>query len=263
MKFIFQKLARYFSNLWHLGVLDPQRGLWTLHPSPENIPCLKAKNARGCHILMKPLRLAHYLLADDLPLDTLLRQHRLPDGRWKPARMVVETSPGNFQVWVHSKRPLSSHEKRFWLQKMHSDPAAHPENRWGRAPGFRNTKEKYRSPDGKYPLAKLVWIDWASQADIPVLTPEMPTTSNLSHPHPRGLVCRRSLPSRSHYLRGNESATDFAYAVALARRGFSDQQIRERILSERTVWNNHQGETRIPRYLDRTIRRARSVVQCS
>jgi hypothetical protein len=261
MEIIFQKLARYFDNLWHLGILDPRKGLWTVHPSPERIPYLKALNARGCHIFMKPERLEYYLLADDLSPDTLARQHHFPDGRWKPGRMVVETSPENFQVWIHSNRPLDSLEKRFWLQKMHSDPAAHPENRWGRAPGFRNTKEKYRSPDGRYPLAKLIWIDWASRADIPALTPRTPLLPAVSHPHPRGLVCRQPLPSRRHYLRGNESATDFAYAIALARRGASDQQIRQRIRSERTIWTNHQGETRFNRYLDRTIRRARAVVQ--
>jgi hypothetical protein len=261
MEIIFQKLARYFDHLWHLGVLDPKRGLWTVLPSRETIPTLKARNARGCHIFMKPERLEHYLLADDLSWHTLSRQHRLPDGRWKPGRMVVETSPENFQVWIHSKRPLDSHEKRFWLQKMHSDPAAHPENRWGRAPGFRNTKEKYRSPEGRYPLAKLIWIDWASRADIPAFTPRTSLSTTVSHPHPRGLVCRQPLPSRRNYLRGNESATDFAYAIALARRGASDQQIRQRIRSERTIWTNHQGETRFNRYLDRTIRRARAVVQ--
>ncbi len=261
MEIIFQKLARYFDHLWHIGILDPRNGLWTLHPSPERIPYLKAQNTRGCHIFMKPLRLEYYLLADDLSQHTLARQHRFPNGRWKPGRMVVETSPGNFQVWIHSKRPLDSHEKRFWLQKMHSDPAAHPENRWGRAPGFRNTKEKYRSPDGRYPLAKLIWIHWHSQVDIPPCALQKPGIPTLSNPRRRQSVCRQPLPSRCHYLRGNESATDFAYAIALARRGASDQQIRDRIRSERTVWTNHQGESRISRYLDRTVRRAKAVVQ--
>lgn len=260
MDIIFQKLSRYFNMLWIAGVLDPQKGLCTVQPSPEKIPYLKAQNARGSHILMKPLRLDHYLLADDLSRDNLSNHHRFPDGRWKPARMVVETSPQNFQVWIRSKRPLSSHEKRSWLRKMHSDPAAHPENRWGRAPGFRNTKEKYRSPDGRYPLAKLIWIDWKALVDIPLLPLSKPINTTVSHPRPTGLVCRQPLPARNHYLRGNESATDFAYAIALARRGASDQQIRERLLSERSVWTNHVGEHRIARYLDRTIRRARAVV---
>lgn len=260
MNTVFQKLARYFQDLWQLGVLDPKRGLWTVETSPEKIPYLKAQNARGCHIFIKPLRLDHYLLADDISKETLSRHHRLPNGQWKPARLVVQTSPENFQVWIHSQRPLSSDEKAIWLKKLRSDPAAHPENRWGRCPGFRNTKEKYRSHSGLYPLARLIWIDWTARAHIPILDipkPEPP----ISHPSQRGPVCRLAPLARAHFLRGDDSATDFAYALSLARRGFSDEQIRERILSERTTWTNHHGQSRISPYLDRTIRRARQVVE--
>jgi RepB DNA-primase from phage plasmid len=260
MEKLFQKLARYFLNLWHLGVLHPEKGLWTMEPSLEKIAYLKAQNAKGCHILIKPLYLAHYLLADDIPWDTLTRQHRLPNGQWKPARMVVETSPGNFQVWIHSKRALSLQEKRVWLNRMKSDPAAHPENRWGRCPGFRNTKEKHRSPAGLFPLARLIWIDWASQAQIPILDPSGPKPPILSHPSRRGPVCHLSSLSREHFRKSDESSTDFAYAISLARRGLSDHQIRARILSERTNWSNHKGERRINHYLHRTIRRARQIV---
>lgn len=45
MNTVFQKLARYFQDFWHLGVLDLKRGLWTVEPSPEKIPYLKAQNA--------------------------------------------------------------------------------------------------------------------------------------------------------------------------------------------------------------------------
>lgn len=259
MQIVFQKLARYFRNLWILALLDPQRGLLTVVPAPGKIPYLQASNARGCHIFMKPLRLAHYLLMDDIDWETVCLQHRLPDGKWKPARLVVETSPANFQVWIHSKRPLSTEEKRIWLKKCRSDPAAHPENRWGRCPGFRNTKEKHRSPTGRFPLARLIWIDWASQADIPVIDINTSAPSSLSHPR-RGPVCRPDVLSRNSFRRADDSATDFAYALSLARRGFSDDQIRARILSERTDWSNHKGQRRIDSYLDRTISRARRIV---
>lgn len=263
MDIIFQKLARYFQNLWQIGALDPQKGLWTVEPSPGKIPYLRAQNARLCHIFIKPLRLAHYLLADDLTPETLLLHHRLPDGRWKPARLVVETSPGNFQVWIHSKRPLSLEEKKIWLQRLKSDPAAHPENRWGRSPGFRNVKEKYRSPSGHYPLSKLIWVDWASQVHIPTLADQPLEPARVSHPPRRGAVCRPDRLSRHHFQRPDESATDFAYAIALARRGLPDHQIRARILDERASWKNHRGPRRIDRYLDRTIRRARQIVENS
>ena len=263
MEKLFQKLARYFLNLWHVGILHPEKGLWTIEPSLDKIPYLKAKNAHGCHILIKPLYPAHYLLADDIDPLTLSRHHRLQDGQWKPARMIVETSPGNFQVWIHSKRPLSLEEKRIWLQKMQSDPAAHPHNRWGRCPGFRNRKEKYRTATGQYPLSNLIWIDWNSLADIPQLLPAKaaPLQGPLSHPSPRGAVCHPKTIARRDYLRSNESQTDFAYTLALARRGYSNQQIRERLLAERTCWENHTGERKRDLYIDRTIRRAREIIQ--
>jgi len=55
--------------------------------------------------------------------------------------MVVETSSGNYQVWIHSDRPLSLDEKRYWLKRLHNDPGADRNNRWGRYPGFRNRKK--------------------------------------------------------------------------------------------------------------------------
>jgi len=263
MDIIFQKLARYFENLWQIGVLDPQKGLRTLEPSRGKIPYLRAQNARLCHIFIKPLRLAHYLLADDLTPETLCLHHRLLDGRWKPARLVVETSPGNFQVWIHSKRPLSLDEKKSWLQRLKSDPAAHPENRWGRSPGFRNVKEKHRSPSGHYPLSKLIWVDWASQVLIPTLPSQPLEPARVSPLTRRGLVCRPDSLCRAQFQRPDESATDFAYSIALARRGFPDHEIRARILDERSSWENHQGQKRIDHYLERTIRRARQIVQSS
>jgi hypothetical protein len=263
MRTILTKLNRFFQGQWRLAVLHPEKGLWTVAPLLDAIPYLKAQNAHGCHILMQPVESSRYLLADDLPWATVCFHHRSPDGAWKPGRMVVETSPGNFQVWIHSLRPLSLTEKSFWLKKLRSDPAAHPHNRWGRCPGFRNRKEKYRTPQGQYPLAGLIWIDWMRRADIPPLPPEKPPPAPepLSHPSPRGAVCHPKAISRRDYRRPNESQTDFAYTLALARRGYSDQQIRKRLLAERTCWENHRGERKRNLYLDRTIRRAREIIE--
>ena len=78
---------------------------------------------------------------------------------------------------------------------------------------------------------------------------------------PKGGVCHHKTISRRDYLRPNESQTDFAYTLALARRGYSDQQIRKRLLAERTCWENHRGERKRNLYLDRTIRRAREIIE--
>ncbi len=187
-------------------------------------------------------------MADDLNRSLVNCHHRFSDGEWKPGRMV-ETSPENYQVWIHSSRALPIHEKRHWLKKLHSDPGADPNHRWGRCPGFRNRKEKYRDADGNYPLSRLIWVDWKRLAEIP---------NPFSH-LPKGEVCQNDCLSRMDYQRPDESATDFAYALALFRRGFTESEIRTRILAERTDWCHHRGRIRMEDYLDRTLKRAQSL----
>lgn len=76
-------------------------------------------------------------------------------------------------------------------------------------------------------------------------------------------MCRHKNISRSTYARGDESATDFAYAMALFRRGYDEHTIRQRILSERSNWKNHMGEKRMRHYLGRTVKRAKAIASDS
>jgi hypothetical protein len=261
MRKIFVKLADYFGSAWRLAVLDMNKGRWIVDPAPSRIGYLKAENANGRHILMQPADESRYLLADDLCWERICRQHRRADRTWKPGRMVVETSPRNYQIWIRSQRPLSLNEKRYWLKRMGSDPGADPNNRWGRCPGFRNRKDKHRSECGTYPLARLIWIDRTSKAPIPAMAIESHQPDEPFAPlPPRGLVCRKKDIRRSDYERSGESETDFSYALALACRGYGEDEIRSRILSERTNWLNHRGDKRIELYLERTIRRAKQII---
>ncbi len=261
MKTIFEKLRRFFNENWQLAVLDLEKGLWRIYPHIYKISCLKAHNAKGRHIFMQPLDQPHYLLVDDLDWITVKRHHKLPDNTWKPGRMVVETSAHNFQVWIRSGHPLSLEQKRSLLKMLQNDPGADPNNRFGRCPGFRNRKDRHQSPDGKYPLCKLIWIDWLSLAHIPqhLLQHHSTSSPNLSHP-PRGGVCLQTPPSRCLYQRNGESETDFSYALALSRKGYPDHIIRSLIIEQRTSWQNHLGEIRKNAYINRTIAKARSII---
>lgn len=250
---IFKKLNWYFRGKWHLAVLDEESGRWTQSARLSNIPYLKAQNAQGRHILIQPLPSVerYYFLADDLNLNLIRKHHRYNDGSFRPGRMVIETSPNNYQVWIHSCRALPLTAKRCWLKKMGSDPGADPNNRWGRCPGFRNRKDKYRDGCGHYPLARLIWVDWKRQAQVPVNPPHDRQTG---HPGPI---------RRSDYVTGDESATDFAYAMALIRRGYSDAQVESRLRAERVQWKNHLGQGRMRDYLSRTINNARKMIGSS
>jgi hypothetical protein len=262
MKKILRKIGDYFGPDWRLAVLDTKKGRWIIDSAPSRIGYLKAENANGRHILMQPADESRYLLADDLCWGLICRQHRHAGGMWKPGRMVVETSPQNYQVWIRSQRQLSLTEKRYWLKRLGSDPGAAPNNRWGRCPGFRNRKDKYRSRGGHYPLARLIWIDWTTEAQIPHTDLDAPAIdAPLSHPPLRGVVCRKKKVCRSDFDRGRESEADFSYALALARRGHGEDEIRSRILAERANWDNHGGGRRTDLYLDRTIRRAKAIIE--
>lgn len=262
MEKIFKKLERFFHGKWQLAVLDMNKGLWIV--SPKHIPYLKAQNAKGNHILIQPAHRCEsgYMMADDLNMNQIKTCHRFHEGKWKPGRMIIETSPGNYQVWIHSSRHLTLDEKRYWLKKMKSDPSADPHHRWGRCPGFFNRKDKYRSTKGNYPLAKLIWVDWKNKARIPKIL-KTKSQENNQKPVSKNRYLHGKCTRRSHYERQNESVTDFAYALALARRNFSKQQIINRIMEERIDWTNHQGESRKKQYLDRTVSKAINIIASS
>lgn len=258
---ILEKLNRFFCNMWCFAVLDLSSGLWKVRPKVSILSYLKAQNAKGNHILIKPETdiAPFYLLVDDLTWSLVCQHHQYKNGLWKPGRMVVETSPHNYQIWLRSDRSLNLEEKRYWLKKLCNDPAADPHNRWGRSPGFRNRKDKYRDSEGRYPLSRLIWIDWNRKANIPFV--KLPQKISQPHTQVRSEDYYRSIQiSRSNYEKDDESATDFSYALALIRRGFSNTAIEKRILAERTNWKNHKGSRRMQRYLERTIRRARFLI---
>jgi hypothetical protein len=279
MEKVLQKIKRYFGN-YEFGVFnesggkDGQGAVWKVEQTENIIPFLKHMNAQGNHLFIRPTieREAFYMMHDDMDEKGLERHHK-QNGQFKPGRMVVESSPGNYQVWVRSDRSLSDEEKKHWLKKMDSDPGASPRHRWGRAPGFRNRKEKYEQ-DGGFPLAKMIWVDWKGRAAVPVVELPKPQprkdTDELRHTGgvpPRGERFSGDLPTRDMYFKGldskgkpKESEQDFAYSLALLRRGVPRHTVEERIIGERTDWSNHKGERRMRAYLKRTMDRAEDVI---
>lgn len=73
METIFWKINQFFYNQFSLAVLDETAGRWIIKPESKNIPYLKAENANGRHILLKPDQNIepYYLLVDDLNLISL------------------------------------------------------------------------------------------------------------------------------------------------------------------------------------------------
>jgi len=273
MDAVLEKMGKYFGH-YEIGVYEEGKAkeegkVWVV---PSKDPgYLKAMNAQGRHIFIRPSfeNEPHYMMHDDVNKDGLARHHKDADGRWRPGRLVVESSPGNYQVWVKSERPLSVEEKKHWLSQMKSDPGASPLHRWGRAPGFRNRKEKYRNEKG-YPLARLEWVDWRGKAHIPVVEIPKPEQRHTAPPGIKRESFAGELPTRDRYFKGlnsegkpRESEQDMAYMLALLRRGVDPETVKQRVRSERTNWENHSGEKRTEQYLSRTLEKAQSIINNS
>ena len=75
--------------------------------------------------------------------------------------MIVETSPGNYQVWLkHSERlnkEVSTAAARALAEKFGGDRGAADWRHFGRLAGFTNRKAKYLDAStGLYPFVRLI-----------------------------------------------------------------------------------------------------------
>jgi hypothetical protein len=116
---------------------------------------LKAHNARGAHIYIRPAGEHCFTVLDDLTADSVAR---LTSDGFEPCA-VVETSLGNFQAWLKHDdvypAPLSTFIAQTLAKRYDADPNAADWRRFGRLPGFTNCKPKYRKDNGLYPYVLL------------------------------------------------------------------------------------------------------------
>ena len=119
------------------------------------IPLLKAHNARGAHIYIRPAGEHRYTVLDDLSAETV---ERLSVDGYEPCA-VIETSRSNFQAWLkHGEvypAALSTFVAQTLARRYSADPSAADWRRFGRLPGFTNPKPKHRQANGLFPYVLL------------------------------------------------------------------------------------------------------------
>jgi len=153
-------LAALDAPAYDLGVLS-ERGMLpglsnlTVAGVFSRLPLLKAHNARGAHIYIRPAGEHRFTVLDDLNSDSVAQ---LAGDGLEPCA-VVETSLGNFQAWLKHDdaypTPLSTFIAQTLAKRYCADPSAADWRRFGRLPGFTNCKLKYRKSDGLYPYVLL------------------------------------------------------------------------------------------------------------
>ena len=103
-------------------------------------------------------------------------------------------------------------------------------------------------------------MDWRHKAAVPEIECKKETKISSGI---KTLPPKHSEICRENYEKGNDSETDFSYALALARRGFDVDVIKSRIIDERENWENHRGEKRIEGYLDKIIIKVMEIIDSS
>jgi hypothetical protein len=148
------------SQLYDVGILNDRGmlpGLDGISAAAvlDRISLLKYRNAHGSHIYIRPSGEHRFTALDDLNETSLAR---LSADGFTPCA-VVETSAGNFQAWLKHPRVfpklLSTFAAQTLAARYDADPSAADWRRFGRLPGFTNSKPKYRKPSGLFPFVRL------------------------------------------------------------------------------------------------------------
>ncbi len=267
MNLLILRLIINFFIGFEFGIADlpanGRRRVWTRPALPSVLDYLSAMNAADRHIFMRPTpeREPYFMLHDDANVAALLRYYGFNAAR-RPAWamsgcLIIETSPGNYQVWVRLAAPASPEEKKQWLEYVGSDPGAAPRRRWGRAPGWRNVKEKHRQPDGTFPLAKLIWVNATPVESIAaLLAPQnapRPAAPRRAAP-PRRQLPEPTIEDRARFDKGDNSRADMSWCLSLLQRGHAPEAVRAALFRAREVigWHHHNPAD----YVERTVRNA-------
>jgi len=192
------QLAALGCDRYAIGVRDPARGMLTREGSADEIVAgigwLKAMNAQGNDISVRPVGSSGLVLVDDLRVEALKDLDR--DGLTPAA--VTETSAGNYQAWVRvSDGPLlpeiATEAAREVAARYGGDPKSADWRQDGRLAGFTNQQPEHTRADGQQPDVRL---REARGGDAPAAAADV--LAKAQERFEERLQASRSVPTPSH-----------------------------------------------------------------
>ncbi|OZB59833.1 MAG: hypothetical protein B7X31_12295 [Thiomonas sp. 13-66-29] len=209
---------------------------------------------RRANIWVRPADQDHaWAFVDDLNADTAERVAQ------ELSALAVQTSEDSFQAWVRLASPLTPTDRcsanRSLALRFGSDPQAISEPRWGRMPGFKQTK----------PSKKSVWtnvlidttqdnapMQWASSLH--------PKGGGVHSAEQRDATQRRQAVLAVASDDGDESRREFAFACHRLRAGWSEERVIEAIASRAYERGKRSTLAAATLYAERTVAAAQQVV---
>src|SRR6266403_6065131 len=179
------------ASTFEVGLFDPTAAhgamlprVWDLDTLLRSVSWLRLKNSQGRNIYIR-LRGEHALsLIDDASIQVI---ERLKSEGFAPG-VVLETSPGNFQAWLHHGQILPKHlstlAARLLASRFGGDLASADWRHYGRLAGFTNRKDKYRKRDGTFPYVRLHEATGAVYSKAVVFLAEVGTLYESEHAKP-------------------------------------------------------------------------------
>lgn len=153
---VMKQIEAFGVEHFEVGIREAKTGKmmnreWSRGELMQSAPWLKRMNARGNDIYVRPAGNHGLVLVDDLKPGVIERMKQ--DG-FTPAAQI-ETSPGNYQVWVKfSDQKLSAEVRNIaakGLAKQYGgDPNSADAHHYGRLAGYTNQKQKH-TRNGRQP----------------------------------------------------------------------------------------------------------------
>ncbi len=243
----------------------------------SRLPLLKSHNARGAHIYIRPSGEHRFTVLDDLAQDAL---DKMAVDSYEPCA-VVETSAGNFQVWLKHDdvypTGLSTFIAKSLAEQYQGDLSAADWRRFGRLPGFTNCKPKYRRPDGLFPFVLLRTATGQPYSRAPLLRLEMTKQYQLrEHERERRIAEFRQATlsdprgGRFSHLSlerfrlspkyaGRPASADIAFCVAAYSLGMPEDDVASTLAAD--YLSRDPNPRRKAAYLERTLAKARAWAQ--
>ena len=267
------------SEVFEIGLFRPESGkdasqpemflrTWDKESLFRSLSWLRFQNMNGRNIFIRPKGEHQLSLIDDLKPDGI---SALKTAGFNPA-LVVQTSPGNFQVWLNHgmalSKDLSTAVARTLAEKSGGDTGAADWRHFGRLSGFSNRKEKYRQADGLFPFVRLME---ANQAVYPKATEFVAEVrerlerdrataeerrQKLDHSASRSNMRLKTIDDfrNNPMYSGDGNRVELAFAVYAASHGMPQSEIRS-VIASRDL--GHKGnQRRQEEYIERTIQKA-------
>jgi RepB DNA-primase from phage plasmid len=271
-----RQLAAMGCDSYDIGVLQ-SRGRMLLREGrsarwiEHALGWLRRENARGAQIFVRPHGEHCLTLIDDLDASAILE---LRHSGFGPS-VVVETSVGNFQVWLkHGRvlsRTLSTQAAKGLAQRFGGDLSSADWRHFGRLAGFTNQKFKRRLANGLGPYVRLhQWSrkrynkaeDFLAEvsAKLDTMVAERELRSQNSLVLASGSISPLSLFHRHPRYQGDLHRADMAWALYAASHGLSCEEIRIEIFHARDLSKKGHRARRLD-YASRTATKAVALVR--